>query len=203
LLVGQSDQKMGDVQIQLNEALRNVKLRIDSIGKRSDELEISIHKYFDEVVQQVEVERQKALEVLKQKRKLCNAALKKQCSLIERNLKDFVDEKKQPLTADSFFLLPMVEDSSWSIQGLPKLDTFVFNTKIKDVFLPPYSFSLNFENSYIDPVSKSAELNFDVRDINGDILEELQESGFSAIVEEPKNATVNIARKAVSQLCVT
>jgi hypothetical protein len=97
----------------------------------------------------------------------------------------------------------MVEDSSWSIQGLPKLDTFVFNTKIKDVFLPPYSFSLNFENSYIDPVSKSAELIFDVRDINGDILEELQESGFSAIVEEPKNATVNIARKAVSQLCVT
>jgi hypothetical protein len=172
----------------LRDALEQVEQRANHISARCVEIERSINDHFDGEIQKLEMQRQNWLQELKDAHQKCDNVLNKQRQLLQQYLEDFDENKPK----ETYYTVPMVEeDQSWHQDWRLKFNIL------------PNSVSLNFEKSYIDPVSLSAQLHFDVWDINGNSLPDPQDDKFSVLVEEPKNALAIVQEGEVSGICVS
>jgi hypothetical protein len=148
------------------------------------------------VIQQVEAQRRQTIEQLAEDREYCEMTLKKQLCLLKQDL-----ECKTQFEA---LVVPVV--STEGIQFKCSDERFCFGElKRQRGTFRPYSVSFDRNSSYVDPVTLSGDLFFDVCDLNGDKVNNLAlESKFSVDVIEPRNAACKVqVHQESSRICVS
>jgi hypothetical protein len=187
-----------DATIQLLEALESVEQRAEAIVAKFKESEFSINQHFNEIIQNAEQSKKAMLTQLNADYAYYEEVLKKQSCLLRQQLKDL--RSGRILAPEMCHTVPMVEFES--VEEDEEVIDFETSEPEK-LTIRPYAMALDLENSYIDPVSLSGELCFDVQDITGRALEAFPEGEFSVVVDEPQNATTKVeVLSCLSQLQV-
>jgi hypothetical protein len=87
----------------LEETVKSIELRIEAIVERYKQVENSIHKHFDDVIQQVEARRKMLIDQLTQDREYRERALKSQLSQhveSKKRIEACYTQKKSNLNAE-------------------------------------------------------------------------------------------------------